>query len=92
MPIIKIPTPLRAYTEGEKDISVEGKTVNAALDSLLSIYPDLKKSIYNEYGQLRAFVNLFLGEEHIRDLEGLDTPLTEKDLLLIIPSIAGGRG
>jgi len=92
MPIIKIPTPLRPYTDSLKEVNVHGKTVDAALDSLLSLYPDLGKNIYNEEGQLRAFVNLFLGEDHIKDLQGLDTPLREEDILRIIPSIAGGTG
>ena len=90
MPIIKIPTPLRSYTDGSKEISVEGETVGAALGSLLSLYPDLSKNIYNDDGQLRAFVNLFLGKDHIKNLQGLDTPLDQKDILRILPSIAGG--
>jgi len=92
MPIIKIPSPLRPYTDDLKEIGVEGESVHTALDSLLSLYPDLSKNIYNEEGQLRAFVNLFLGEDHIKDLQGLDTPLHEEDILRIIPSIAGGTG
>ena len=92
MPIIKIPTPLRPYTNDSKEVNVEGNTVNDALDSLLSLYPDLSENIHNEEGKLRAFVNLFLGEDHIKDLQGLDTPLREKDILRIIPSIAGGTG
>ena len=90
MPIIKIPTPLRPYTDGLKEVNVEGENVRAALDSLLSLYPDLSENIYNEEGKLLAFVNLFLGEDHIKDLQGLDTLLREKDILRIIPSIAGG--
>ena len=92
MPIIKIPTPLRPYTDGSKEVSVEGKSVHTALDSLFSLYPDLSKNIYNEEGQLRAFVNLFLGTDHVKDLQGLETPLAQNDILRIIPSIAGGIG
>lgn len=90
MAILKIPTPLRPFTEGMSDINVEGDNVGKALDSLLAQYPDIGKHLYNEDAQLRAFVNLFLGEDNIKDLQGLATPLTENDSLRIIPSIAGG--
>ena len=90
MPIIKIPTSLRPYTEGNKEIIVEGKNVNEALQSLSAIYPNISKNLYNDAGKLRAFVNIFMGESHINDLQGLETPLTENELLRIIPSIAGG--
>ena len=92
MPIIKNPSPLGPYTENIKEIEVEGKTVNAALNSLLSLYPDLSKNVYNEEGQLRTYINLFLGEEQIKGLRGLETPLSQNDILRIIPSIAGGAG
>jgi len=90
MAILKIPTPLRPYTGGMSDISVDGENVGNALDSLLAQYPDIGKHLYNEDAQLRAFVNLFLGEDNIKDLQGLETPLSETDNLRIIPSIAGG--
>ena len=90
MAVLKIPTPLRPYTGGISDINVNGETVGAALDSLLTQYPDIGKHLYNDEAQLRAFVNLFLGEDNIKDLQGLATPITETDSLRIIPSIAGG--
>jgi len=90
MATLKIPTPLRPYTGGQSDINVDGENVGDALDSLLEQYPDIGKHLYNEDAQLRAFVNLFLGEDNIKDLQGLETPLSETDSLRIIPSIAGG--
>ncbi len=90
MAILKIPTPLRPYTGGMSDIKVDGENVGNALESLLAQYPDIGKHLYNEDAQLRAFVNLFLGEDNIKDLQGLATPLSETDSLRIIPSIAGG--
>ena len=87
---IKIPTPLRAYTGGNADISVGGETVGAALNELVSQYPELKQHIYNG-DQLRNFVNIFLGEEDIRYRDGLETSLEPNDHLRIIPSIAGGK-
>ena len=89
MATLKIPTPLRPYTGGSSEVSVDGETVGTALASLLALFPDLGKHLYTEDGRLRAFVNVFLGEDNVTDLQGLDTPLGESDRLLIIPSIAG---
>ena len=90
MPILRIPTPLRAYTGGQNEIDLPGSTVGEILDRLAKDYPALKPHLFTEQGQLRTFVNLFLGEDNINDLQGLQTPLKESDRLLIIPSIAGG--
>lgn len=89
MPSIKIPTPLRPYTGNEAQIDVTGDSVGEALSDLVTRYPDLKQHLYNG-DQLRNFVNIFLGEEDIRFLDGLDTELEENASLRIIPSIAGG--
>ena len=91
MPTMRLPTPLRAYTSGQSEITVQGSQVSAAVNDLVEQYPALKPHLFNEQGALRPFVNLFLGEDNIKDLQGLDTPLQEGDRLLLIPSIAGGR-
>lgn len=90
MPTLRIPTPLRSYTEGQSEIPVQGQNVSEALDDLTTKYPQLTQHLYSDEGELRAFVNLFLGEEDIRHLQGTDTPLKDDDKLRIIPSIAGG--
>ncbi len=90
MPILRIPTPLRPYVEGQTEISVQGQTVGEALGDLTTQYPELQKHLFSDAGDLRAFVNLFLGEEDVRHLQGVDTPLDDDDKLRIIPSIAGG--
>lgn len=90
MPTLKIPTPLRAYTDGQSEISVQGSTIAEILDDMVTRYPTLNPHLFNGRGELRPFVNLFLGEENIRDLDGLNTPVGEGDRLRIIPSIAGG--
>lgn len=87
---IRIPTPLRSYTQGKNEITVEGKTVAEAMDSLTAQYPGLRQHLFNDAGQLRAFVNLFLNDEDIRHLQGVNTPLKDQDRLMLIPSIAGG--
>jgi molybdopterin converting factor small subunit len=89
MATIRIPTPLRAYAGGNKEVSTSGGTVREALADLTNQYPDLEKHLYND-GQLRSFVNIFLGEEDIRYLDGVDTPIEDDTRLRIIPSIAGG--
>ena len=90
MPNLKIPTPLRPYTNGQATISLPGENVADVLEILIETYPELKKHLYGDDLQLRPFVNLFLGEENINQLQGLMTTLEEDDTLLIIPSIAGG--
>lgn len=90
MPILKIPTPLRSYTDGLTEVTVSGRSVAEALGDLMKSYPTLQPQLYNGDGILRPFVNLYLGENNIRDLEGLDTKLNENDRLILIPSIAGG--
>ena len=88
---LRIPTPLRTYTGGESKIQITGHTVAEALDDLVNLYPDMEQHIFNEDGQLRPFINLFLGEDNVNDLpQGLDTPIGEHQRLLLIPSIAGG--
>jgi molybdopterin synthase sulfur carrier subunit len=90
MTTLKIPTPLRYYTDGQAEVTVSGSNVAAAMRNLVEQYPMLEQHLYNGKGELRAFVNLFLGENNIKDLQGLETPLSEGDSLRLIPSIAGG--
>lgn len=89
MASIKIPTPLRAYTGQQSQVDVHGETIGEALADLIAKHPDLKPHLFNG-DSLRSFVNVFLGEEDVRFLDGLDTPLEKGDSLRIIPSIAGG--
>jgi molybdopterin converting factor small subunit len=91
MASIRIPSPLRAYTNNQATVTVSGSTIGAALDDLTSQYPDLRQHLYDG-DQLRNFVNVFLGDEDVRFLDGLDTEIGEDDSLRIIPSIAGGAG
>ena len=90
MAILKIPTPLRSYTNGLAEIPVRGKNIAEAMQSLVEQYPTLKPHLYSGEGQLRPFVNLFLGENNVKDLQGMQTPLDENARLLLVPSIAGG--
>ncbi len=87
---ILIPTPLRVYTKGEKTVTVEAKTVREALQALTERFPELKRHLFNEEGRLRSFVNLYLGDEDVRYLQGEETPIADGQTLSIVPSIAGG--
>jgi molybdopterin converting factor small subunit len=89
MPTISIPTPLRPYTDNKTEVDVGGDTVGSALQDLVAQHPDLSGHLYME-GRLRSFVNIFLGDEDIRYLEGEETSVGKGDRLKIIPSIAGG--
>lgn len=90
MPSIKIPTPLRVYTGNQAQVSVTGATIGEALTDLTTQFPELRQHLYNGE-QLRSFVNVFIGEEDIRFLSGLETDISETDSIRIIPSIAGGN-
>lgn len=91
MTILRIPTPLRIYAEGQSEVAVEGVTVAEAMNDLISQHPALRPHLFNGNDALRPFVNLFVNDENIKDLNGLDTTIQENDKLLLIPSIAGGR-
>jgi molybdopterin converting factor small subunit len=90
MPIIKIPNPLRSYVDGQADVLVGGATVGASVEDMLMQFPAFRPHLCRQDGSLRAFVNLFLEKNNIRDLQGLDTPLGADDILYLVPSIAGG--
>jgi adenylyltransferase/sulfurtransferase len=87
---IVIPTALRQFAGGNSEIEVDSATVGEALDILTSNHTELKKHLYNDAGQLRNFVNVYVGDEDIRDLDGTDTEIKNGDEILIIPAIAGG--
>jgi molybdopterin converting factor small subunit len=90
MTTLRIPTPLRTYTGGKNEVTVGGSNVGEALSHLTTQFPAIKPHIFSESGELRPFVNLFLGESNIKDLQGVATPIKDADRLMLIPSIAGG--
>ena len=87
---LQIPTPLRAFTDGNPTVTVHGDTVGAAIADLVEQYPDLKKHLYNDEGTLRSFVNLYVNDDDIRYLDGPATKLGTDDELSIVPAVAGG--
>ncbi len=86
---VKIPTQLRAATDGESVADVDGETVGDVLESLFERYEDLRSRI-SEDGGLRRFVNVYVRGEDIRFLDGLQTPVSDGDEVTILPAVAGG--
>lgn len=91
MATIIIPTPLRKFTEGRPKIAIAASTVQEALQGISGHYPELKKHLLDETGQIRPFLNIFVGEDDIRDLQAGATALPEGAVVSIIPAIAGGN-
>ncbi len=87
---VLIPTALRQFAGGNEQVSLEGGTVGDVLGALIGQHGDLKKHLYNDAGQLRSFVNIYLNDEDIRYLERDRTPVSAGDTVTIVPSIAGG--
>jgi molybdopterin converting factor small subunit len=90
MAMIRIPAALRDYTSGAAEMAVAGDSVAVALDGLLASHPQLRRHLYTEQGELRSYVNVFVNEDDVRTLGGLQTRISDEDTLMIVPSIAGG--
>jgi molybdopterin synthase sulfur carrier subunit len=87
---VRIPSPLRSYTAGKETLQVESRSVDGALSDIDAIHPGIKGRLCDENGKLRRFINVFVGEEDIRFLDGQATPLRDGDFVDIVPAIAGG--
>jgi molybdopterin converting factor small subunit len=87
---VRVPTILRTYTAGESEVSAEGETLSDVLDSLEATYPGIKGRIVDEDGSLRRFVNVYVGNDDVRFLDGLDTAVKDDAQISVIPAVAGG--
>jgi molybdopterin synthase sulfur carrier subunit len=87
---VRIPSVLRNLTAGKETIAVEARSIDDALAALEATHPGIKARLCDDAGKLRRFVNVFVGEEDIRFLEGQKTALKDGDLVDIVPAIAGG--
>ena len=87
---VRIPTILRTYTGGESEVSAEGDTLSAVLDDLDGNYSGIKGRILDEAGQLRRFVNVYVGNDDVRFLDALGTPTPAGAQVSVVPAVAGG--
>jgi len=87
---VRIPTPLRTLTKGVSEVNVDASTVRDMIDALEKEFPGARERLCEESGEIRRFVNVFVGDEDIRFLQGLDTPLPDGTQVSIIPAVAGG--
>jgi molybdopterin synthase sulfur carrier subunit len=86
-----MPTPLRVLTKGQGELRVEAASVRELLERLEQEYAGIKSRLCEDDGTVRRFINLYVNEEDIRFLQGLDTPLKAGDEVSVVPAIAGGR-
>ena len=87
---VRVPTILRTYTGGESEVSAAGETLADVLDDLDATYPGIKGRILDEGGQLRRFVNVYVGNDDVRFLDELATPTPDGVQVSVIPAVAGG--
>jgi len=91
MPVkVRIPAQLRTLTGGAGEVSVDGSTVGEVLKGLDAAHPGFGRRLFDDAGQLRRFVNVFVAEEDVRFLQGLETPVAEGQTVSIVPAVAGG--
>ncbi|MBA3359199.1 MAG: MoaD/ThiS family protein [Thermoleophilaceae bacterium] len=91
MSIVKIPPVLRPSVGGEREVSAEGGNVGEVLRALASEHPATESQLFGDDGSLNRYVNVYLNDEDVRVLDGLDTSVDPSDTLVILPAMAGGR-
>ncbi|WP_347275464.1 MoaD/ThiS family protein [Candidatus Kuenenia sp.] len=87
---VRIPTPLRTFTDGVEEVKVEGKNIGEIISNLEANYKGIKERICDDSGQIRRFINFYLNDEDIRFLNNLETPVKDGDYISVVPAIAGG--
>ncbi|MEA2191958.1 MAG: sulfur-carrier protein [Solirubrobacteraceae bacterium] len=90
MAIVRIPPVLRSSTGGAKEVDADGDDVGAVLRSLADAHPDTQAQLFAGGGELNRYVNVYLNDEDVRVLGGLDTPVGGSDVIVILPAMAGG--
>jgi molybdopterin converting factor small subunit len=90
MATIIIPTPLRKFTNNTARVTINANDIKGVVDEFTLNFPDLKKHLLDEQGSIRSFVNVFVGDEDIRNLQQEQTPIKEETVVSIVPAIAGG--
>ena len=87
---VKIPTPLRRHTAGASSVDANGTHVGEVLNDLTQRYPGVSERLFDGDGQLKSHLNVFLNNEDIRFLNGLETPVRDGDTVVLLPALAGG--
>jgi sulfur-carrier protein len=87
---VRVPTPLRKFTNGADEVNAQGSSVRAIVDDLEKSFPGIKDRICDESGKIRRFVNVYVNGDDIRFLQNMETGLKEGDNISIVPAIAGG--
>ena len=91
MPVsVRIPTPLRKFTNDQSDVEIEGSSVGEVIDNLEASAAGIKEKLVDDDGSIRRFVNIYVNDEDIRFLDGADTAVEDGDSVTIVPAIAGG--
>lgn len=89
MPVVRVPSVLRKHTQGASKLDASGRTVREVIDDVVTRYPELREQLLDS-GDVRGFVNVYVDDEDIRYLSGLDTTVEETSELAIMPAVAGG--
>jgi molybdopterin synthase sulfur carrier subunit len=92
MPTVKIPPVLRQHTDGEAEVQAPGASVGEVLRTLAEHNPGTQHQLFAEDGELNRFVNVYLNDEDVRVLDGLQTAVSDTDTVVILPAMAGGSG
>jgi sulfur-carrier protein len=90
MATVKIPPVLRGQTDGAAEVDAGGATVGDVLRGLAEEYPGTRSQLFSNDGELNRYVNVYLNDEDVRVLDGLDTPVSDSDTVVILPAMAGG--
>lgn len=90
MAIVRIPPVLRPSVGGEKEVAADGASVGEVLRALAAAHPATQTQLFSGEGELNRYVNVYLNDEDVRVLQGLETPVGEGDTLVILPAMAGG--
>jgi sulfur-carrier protein len=91
MPTVRIPPVLRPKTGGVAEVDAAGATVGEVLSSLADAHPETREQVFGDGGELNRYVNVYLNDEDVRVLDGLETDVSHSDTVVILPAMAGGR-
>lgn len=90
MATVRIPTPLRTLCGGESEVVIDGSSVDEILRNLEATHPGFAERLYDDSGTLRRFVNVYVNDEDVRFADGVATPVDDRDVVSIVPAVAGG--